>query len=568
MKHLTILAALLVLAAPLCAQSAFSDLPRDHWAYDAVSELEDLGLVIGYPDGEFKGKRTLTRYEFAMVIARLLPLLTGEEQDLSGYARKSDLEPYALRDGVKRGDIIELSLFADTGALSRLQALIDEFAPELAALDLDVDLLKADVGTLKRRAAQLEEEQARIKVTGTANFMVQGVIGGDSPAIDYDARYPVEKMFRRHQAYYKDVQIDIRGRVNDHVNVFTTLVMTDLMDKDINREARYDTFADIVPYYLYAVSTDEKWGQIRVGRMPFQINNYVFSKGTENASFNIERLDDHNFAMEGFDYSKDFGALDVRLWGNRPVYDWNERKLFYIGGEKISANGGAQLGLDMGGARFTAVYDRLAAENRVPFVVDKIDYYGATAHVPFGEFFTDGGWFRMKPNKGVKAADWWDAALGYDNGRLSAKAGYKTVENNYDGLSCADKIFYTVANNYKGWFAEGSYRFGEAFTLNGAYKRYKANDPALRSRFHDLKYAKGELIWTVSPLDRLSAKYERGDYRYSPVDREADIKREAWTAAWNRKVGDNAKIKLLYQYVKYGNTQASHIVAGQLTVGF
>ncbi|MBO4548636.1 MAG: S-layer homology domain-containing protein, partial [Abditibacteriota bacterium] len=52
MKYLMILAALTALAVPVYAQSAFSDVPRDHWAYDAVSELESLGLVTGYPDGE------------------------------------------------------------------------------------------------------------------------------------------------------------------------------------------------------------------------------------------------------------------------------------------------------------------------------------------------------------------------------------------------------------------------------------------------------------------------------------------------------------------------------------
>jgi hypothetical protein len=53
------------------SRATFEDVPLDHWAYDAVKYLEEEGLVIGYPDGTFRGDRTLTRYEFAMVISRM-----------------------------------------------------------------------------------------------------------------------------------------------------------------------------------------------------------------------------------------------------------------------------------------------------------------------------------------------------------------------------------------------------------------------------------------------------------------------------------------------------------------
>ena len=49
--------------------------PFDHWAYDAVQTLVDEGVIIGYPDGTFRGDRAMTRYEFAMAISRLLDIL-------------------------------------------------------------------------------------------------------------------------------------------------------------------------------------------------------------------------------------------------------------------------------------------------------------------------------------------------------------------------------------------------------------------------------------------------------------------------------------------------------------
>lgn len=46
----------------------FPDMPKNHWAYKEISELAGNGLLDGYPDGEFKGDRMMTRYEFAQIV--------------------------------------------------------------------------------------------------------------------------------------------------------------------------------------------------------------------------------------------------------------------------------------------------------------------------------------------------------------------------------------------------------------------------------------------------------------------------------------------------------------------
>ena len=48
----------------------YSDLPKDHWAYDFVKKLSDKGYLNGYPDGTFKGDAKMTRYEFAAALWR------------------------------------------------------------------------------------------------------------------------------------------------------------------------------------------------------------------------------------------------------------------------------------------------------------------------------------------------------------------------------------------------------------------------------------------------------------------------------------------------------------------
>src|SRR5436305_2617893 len=59
------------------APDMFKDVDTSHWAYPAVESLRSKNIVVGYPDGYFRGKRTLTRYEFAVALDRALKSITG-----------------------------------------------------------------------------------------------------------------------------------------------------------------------------------------------------------------------------------------------------------------------------------------------------------------------------------------------------------------------------------------------------------------------------------------------------------------------------------------------------------
>ena len=54
------------------AANPFSDVPADHWAYDAVSQLASDGVIEGYGDSTFQGNKNITRYEMAQMIAKAM----------------------------------------------------------------------------------------------------------------------------------------------------------------------------------------------------------------------------------------------------------------------------------------------------------------------------------------------------------------------------------------------------------------------------------------------------------------------------------------------------------------
>ena len=87
MKHCllnTTLAALFAATAfNVSAANPFADVDTSSWAYQAVSQLSDQGVVDGYPDGTFKGDKNVSRYELAQIIARLM----AKEESLNDSQR-------------------------------------------------------------------------------------------------------------------------------------------------------------------------------------------------------------------------------------------------------------------------------------------------------------------------------------------------------------------------------------------------------------------------------------------------------------------------------------------------
>lgn len=91
-----------MLTTSVGAQNAsYSDLAQNHWAYDAVAELSNLGILTGYPDGRFDGTRAATRYELAVVAARVLEIAGSGESSIRLAERVAALEQ-ALRQIASR----------------------------------------------------------------------------------------------------------------------------------------------------------------------------------------------------------------------------------------------------------------------------------------------------------------------------------------------------------------------------------------------------------------------------------------------------------------------------------
>ena len=71
----------------------FTDIPAGHWAKDAVDLIVQKGLIQGFPDGTFRGNENLTRYQAALIFARLLQTgaLSAAAQPATGGLSAEDV---------------------------------------------------------------------------------------------------------------------------------------------------------------------------------------------------------------------------------------------------------------------------------------------------------------------------------------------------------------------------------------------------------------------------------------------------------------------------------------------
>lgn len=134
---LGVLSALMIGAtSAYAAQSAeilYSDVPADHWAVKAITQLNQEGIVTGYGDGTFRGDRAVTRYEMAQLIAS---------------ARSHEKQ-----------------------ATNEQKAMIDKLTAEFSE----------DLDSIGIRVSKLEEKSDNVKVSGAfAQKAMKGINGGNT----------------------------------------------------------------------------------------------------------------------------------------------------------------------------------------------------------------------------------------------------------------------------------------------------------------------------------------------------------------------------------------------------
>jgi len=157
-RLVVLLAGLLTVLSLGFGLAQFSDVPAGHWAKEAVEALAAKGLILGFPDGTFRGNEGLTRYQAALIIYRLLQQI---EEELKAKGTSPTMQALSPED------------------LEALRNAVQELAAELAALGVRVSALEDSAATkedIARLESLIEELKAKPAEPGAEPGMDQAAL--------------------------------------------------------------------------------------------------------------------------------------------------------------------------------------------------------------------------------------------------------------------------------------------------------------------------------------------------------------------------------------------------------
>jgi hypothetical protein len=123
------------------AIAPFPDVPANHWAFEALTQLAKDGYLKGYPGGKFLGQRPMTRYEVAFLVNQAVS---------------------ALKDRIASGQT------ADESDILALRKLVAVLGPEIADLQARVKKLEATTNDLQQTTTTLQRQEAAVQTEADA----------------------------------------------------------------------------------------------------------------------------------------------------------------------------------------------------------------------------------------------------------------------------------------------------------------------------------------------------------------------------------------------------------------
>jgi hypothetical protein len=315
----------------------FSDVPADHWAYQAVTDLQAKKILIGYPDGFFKGKRVLTRYEFAVALKRALDSIMG------GTGTKGDPGPPGP-PGEKGAD----GAPGPAGPpgmtpeeVQNLMRLTDMFKADLAALGADVrkingrlDALAAAVDAINKRLDKMPQfggeffQGFRSDLSRYAFFDYSGAARVNAPG---PGGFGGNQSLFDNVASPSDFHLTVKANLAGDVKFVGDIAASNYLSYvgsgiagigQLGGPSTANPNGGPTQFFLHQAELDIPLSQfgsntmLTVGRFKNQITPLTYYRPDTDAYFNLPWYDDGNYVADGFKLSSKFGSATTQIFGN------------------------------------------------------------------------------------------------------------------------------------------------------------------------------------------------------------------------------------------------------------
>lgn len=603
-------------STPARAQGEFKDLDPRHWAYEAVTELQTKEILKGYPNGFFSGKRTLTRYEFAIALKRALDWVQANVKGTAGPAGEKG-EKGDKGDPGEKGDKGDAGITPEE--LANLKRLTDEFRNELTSLGANVRDINNRLDALSKEVAAINERLDKmLKLSGGLFLGVRtdrsrGIYvdrggafrtasnGLTTPDIVHDLHLKATANLPEGVTFTGDIAfsnyLSYRGGTLNQGNFALRSIAggaATLGEQITPIQAQVD-----IP--IGGIGRDST---LTLGRYKHKGSELTYTRPDLDPYFYVPDYDDNAYIQDGFRFSSRFGSLNTTLFGahygtptlsavtpggflafNRPVIGSGPigpganalvGKPFGINalGANAAANAGVgiRLGLPLfnigqlgvGATYYSTGVGRTAA---IPF--SGVTVYEAQLKInPFGRFNVSAEAAKSVTSAGFDTPDGqpnednnaYKLRVGWASGPVDINAGYQYIDPRY----AAPGYWLRIGNwfnptNVRGPFVHVGYKFSDALQVNfgGDLLEGARNRPGYFRIADNVNRAYAGVNYRFNKTWSAMVNYEGVFYELSGATTGLATSTEPieqyLTIGANLNLAGNTTLRLAYQMINFQN---------------
>lgn len=463
------------LAVPSFAQGEqFPDVPENHWVYQALLNMKNEGILVGYPDGMFRGGRPASRYELAGAInaayQKLRGMIMGLQDQIDAIGRipgGNDEEMAALRRELEalKTQVAAMGRYGDD--IANLQRMAATFERDLAAMGVDVEAMKRDLADLAERVGALERVKPAIDVHGDVNLVMHaGHRSSGLPGLTQDIRLtgmPSAGGGVRDLAIGHELALQVSGTNEAGPQWHGTIVVGNLVgslygdQNHINVAAPWVESSETVYVHdlvvRFGTSLVGQGFGVEMGRIGHQAGSYFMERLDTTPYFENERWDDGNYYFDGFNLGFDWGALDLNIYAGKPsnqstvgggsfrtmtaglAQGVNLPPAIFIGRGEMMVNQmlGADLGIGLGSSGDIMLHYIFLDGPTTASGYNRVNVWGGEADFDIGNIMLNAGYSQtdMSLNStnviDSDNAAWW-AMAGLGLGSIDLNIGYRSIE--------------------------------------------------------------------------------------------------------------------------------------------
>jgi hypothetical protein len=349
-----------MIAPAAMAQDNFPDVPDNHWAFEALARMKREGILVGYPDGLFRGGRPASRYELAVAInaayTRLKNITDGLQSQIDelkrgntpggDWATKADVDNLRSALEALQRDVNAMRGWGDD--IANLKRLAETFQRELQSLGVDVEAMKRDLGDLAERVSALEKRKPAVDVSGDANLWLgagnsrdnfygldkDGRINGTSrPNSPFTTGTPVG--LTRDLTILHELGLSLAGTNETGPKWKGTLVVGNMLGgvggegfgnqstlfPGNNQGFGYAEGPADVYLQDFSVRFDTSVAGLafnaEVGRVGYKVSPYIYQRIDKTSYFANERWDNGQYYFDGGILGFNFGGAKLDIFGGR-----------------------------------------------------------------------------------------------------------------------------------------------------------------------------------------------------------------------------------------------------------